>query len=268
MKCNYCVVVGLVFCSFLIVACKNNETVVNQKLGDAVPVELPVDTLAVVNEYPADTGATTQLLLPMSYHSNELDDVENGSTWLGLFLGKQGYYMAQTKIFKNRVHDDVVDADSENTGWMVSIENTDSCLMLTKIGLLLPNTNIEKVLNEDEPMPPFDKLTFLYKGGTYQLYATGKVNKENNMDMVTNYRLYADVTINGRTQTSLLMSTSGFNETMATVLFAGDLNGDGLADFIINTSTHYNTFKPTLYLSNSKNKQWLLPVGWLISVGC
>jgi hypothetical protein len=266
MKCNFGVVVSLVICSFLIVACKNNETVVNQKLADSVPVELPADTLAVVNEFPADTGARTQLLLPKSYHSNELDGVENGSTWLGLFLGKQGYYTAQTKIFKNKVHDDVVDADSENTGWMVTVENTDSCLMLTKLGLLLPITNIEKILSEQEPMPPYDKLTFLYKEGTYQLYATGMINTENNM--VTNYRLYADVTIDGRTQTSLLMTTSGFNETIATVLFAGDLNGDGLVDLIINTSTHYNTFKPTLYLSNSHRQPWILPVGWHISVGC
>ncbi len=53
------------------------------------------------------------------------------------------------------------------------------------------------------------------------------------------------------------------------VLFAGDLDGDGFPDLIIDTINHYNGSRPTLYLSKPARGNDLLKImGWHVSVGC
>lgn len=53
------------------------------------------------------------------------------------------------------------------------------------------------------------------------------------------------------------------------LLFAGDLDGDGLLDLIIDTSDHYNVSKPTLFMSSPAGDGHMLrAVAHLYSVGC
>jgi hypothetical protein len=56
---------------------------------------------------------------------------------------------------------------------------------------------------------------------------------------------------------------------MIRILFAGDIDGDGKFDLLIDTSRHYNASNPTLYLSKPAEKGKIIkPIGVFTSVGC
>ncbi len=84
-----------------------------------------------------------------------------------------------------------------------------------------------------------------------------------------NYKLYLTANINGKETTQLLIAQPNFDDNMIEIIFAGDIDGDNLMDFIIDTSRHYNMFSPTLYLSKPAGKgQIVKPVGSHVIVGC
>jgi len=223
-------------------------------------VQIPIDTI-----YPA------YILTAGVSHYDEVDRKYARHKWVGLFKANGHYYVAATNVAITTAHDVILDEETqENTGWEVSPSVKDSTILLIsgldyiKSGPVIPFKLKSQILM------PGNAEHFSYQNIDYTLYATGK-NMATNGDLynVANYKLYLKATINGVAYNQQLVYISGFDDAMVTVLFVGDIDGDGRPDLILDTSAHYNMERPTLYLSKpATGKNLLKVVGLHQYVGC
>jgi hypothetical protein len=227
---------------------------------------------AAISEYPDDSVYTANILTTGIFHEDEVSKDDAQRKWFGIFKDKDGFYISNTTIKTKKVKDVVTDEDDQKTGWQVITDIKDTSVLLISAPDYLSNRRISRAELEKNQIFPGEKISFSYEGKTYTLYATGNKQKEDadtNAYVVTDYRLFLKSTIQGKEREQLLAAHKSFDDTMITILFAGDIDGDHIPDFIINTSDHYNAEVPTLYLSKPAPRGQLLKVvGRHIGVGC
>lgn len=216
-----------------------------------------------------------KILRTGDFHDDEVWDNADHETWFGLFKSEQGFYLKKTKVNTQRVNDPIVDSENEKTGWEISTNNKDVCLILISHKeplTFLTDRNVKNVAFSKNHIYPGDTLTFKYLGIEYKIFATGKKKKispESEQFDVQDYKLYIKAIIEGQNRTSLLVAQPNFDDNMISVLFGGDIDGDGILDLIIDTSRHYNKTSPTLYLSlPAENGEVVKLMGSHSSVGC
>jgi hypothetical protein len=250
---------------------------------------VPTDTIALATKdtasnspsdiadyfyFPPDTPYSAKVLTVGQFHEDEVWATAKEEQWFGLFKRGAAFYVAPTRISTTKVFDPIVDEDSltDRTGWDVKAMNEDSCLILVSGYPLPDNKKVIPVTLANDKIYPGDTVSFNYLGVQYKLYATGTKKKMQDDPLwfdVWNYRLYLEATKDGKLVKELLAAQPNFDDNMISVVFAGDVDGDGLLDLILDTSRHYNMLSPTLYLSKPAGKDQLLKVvGQHISVGC
>jgi hypothetical protein len=210
-----------------------------------------------------------RLLQASTYHTDEVDSSAFYQPWYGLFKDASGYYLKQTRIHAERIEDAVLDEGGEKTGWGVSTTIEDTSLVLFSGLVNLWEGPVEVVHLPKQQLLPGEELGFQFKGESYKLYATGESRKNNSETTYSNYKLFLQRDVRGKKESQLLVSHPVLDEAMVQILFAGDLNRDGLPDLLLDTTWHYNATVPTLYLSVSGGKGGLLQIVALhMSVGC
>lgn len=228
------------------------------------------DSLSFPDIY--DSSFTGRIIYPGVFHGDEVWDDTEGDKWLGLFKGMGKYYVAATPVTVKRVYDVVLDDDStkEITGREVFAGNKDSCLLLmSRMGEVLQEHDVNAARLPVNIINPGERTTINFNGTTYVLSATGEKRKQEHEERIWNYKLYLSTTKNGKTITQLLAAYPQFDDSMIELMFAGDIDGDGLLDLIIDNSPHYNSTTPTLYLSKPAAANQLLKIMAIhSSVGC
>jgi hypothetical protein len=237
---------------------------------EAVAVGLPPRVDSVFVSYPADSTVFPVSILNVGeYHAEEVDAADALRNWYGIFLNKEGYYLDSTRIIATRVEDMLGDENGQKTGWLVKTSNSDSCVQLISGVEGLQKRKIAPITIAKPEMLPGTSTTFTCNGIKYTLSATANIGPNEDNYAATSYRLVLKATINGVEKQQLLVAHPAFGDAMTTIVFAGDIDGDGFPDFIIDTINHYNGFRPTLYLSKpAGGKQLLKVMGWHLSVGC
>jgi hypothetical protein len=215
------------------------------------------------------------------FHEDEVTDDLRKGPWFGLFQGPNGWYVGPTDLRLTRVPDPLEDPNRTDQkaaefapGWEVKASVEDPCKLLirgkkyVKTGpveaVQFPNLAALQVL-------PGDTVAVNHGGRTYTLYATGGFRWQEGVAYpdVWNYKLYVTSTVDGQKRTSLLVAHPRFDETFVEIHFAGDLDGDGLLDWILDSSNHYNTNVMTWYLSAPAPADGLVvPVAAHAAVGC
>jgi len=236
------------------------------------------DTLQVNSEHKDSihedhTAFPINILTTGTFHSDEVWDNAGNMKWIGLFNGPTGYYLKETKLKINHVYDPVLDEDeSVQTGWEISTSEKDTTVILIQALPYLKNRKIRSIPITKNYIYPGERVSFNYMGIDYSLSATGTKKKESvesDWYVVSDYKLYLTAKINGKPCKTLLTSQKMFDEAMVYLIFAGDLDGDGIADILLDNSNHYNATAPTLYLSRPAEKgQVVKSVGSHTSVGC
>lgn len=280
---------GKVVCFVALVA--SLAVACNQSKPAEQQVEKPVDTPAVAQQtntpdfrdsiqydtltFPDayDTSLPGKIITTGGFHGDEVWDNLEKDNWLGLFKSAEKHYIAATPVTVKEVFDPVLDEDStkESTGREVNIENKDTCLLLlSHLGDLIQEHDVESVPLPVNEVKPGESITIRYKEVTYTLSATGEKRMvQENDEYIWNYKLYLTATKNGTTIKQLLAAFPSFDDAMVTLVFAGDIDGDGMLDLIMDTSNHYNVTVPTLYLSKPAAAGELLKImGVHIAVGC
>lgn len=222
--------------------------------------------------FPVDSLLKTKLLTTGKFHSDEVWKTASKGKWTGIFKDTEGFYLKETTVKTKRVHDDIVDKTNENTGWEVTTSNKDTNFILIEALPFLADRKIQALALSKKIIYPDEEFKVSYLGKEYKIFATGskkKYDQEIEAYEVRNYKLYLTTNINGRAITQLLAAQVEFNERMIEILFAGDIDGDGILDFIIDTSNDYNYSTPTLYLSRPADKGKIFkPLGYYVIGGC
>lgn len=254
---------------FCFTACK--QAVEEKEVNTTIDTLKAADTtsLASLEGYPVDSLLTVALLPLGSFHNDEVDSSATDKKWMGLFKGKDGFYLAATKIRLANVYDAVVDEDeNQKTGWEVSAEHKDSCYILIESLPYLKERKVEEARLGKNEIYPKDIIRFKYLNIEYGLHAIGRTEKTKGNGLIINdYKLY--LSANGTKITELLVSNMASEEKMIKILFAGDIDGDQKLDLIIDVSSNYNASQPTLYLSKpAGNGHLVKPIASHTSVGC
>ncbi len=230
------------------------------------------DTSAVKAEFPSEELPDFRVLYTGSFHNEEVPLDAPNQAWIGLFKGAKGHFLKAVHLTTKQVYDPVVDEnESQQTGWEVSTDCSDSCIILMEPTSYLKELKVDVCALENTILFPNETMTVNFKGTEYTFWAKGIKQKAENGDWyeVRNYRIYLTAMKDGKLTKTLLLAHAGFSDYLTEILFAGDIDGDGKLDLIINTSNHYNVFVPTVYLSKpAKNNELVTPVGGHVSVGC
>jgi hypothetical protein len=222
--------------------------------------------------FPDDTTLPVKIIRLETFHSDEIQENYNKKVWFGLFKNNNDYSLLETKVSFKRVNDPILDENEEDkTGWEVTAQAKDSCLILIEKLPYFIDGNITSV-KIPESIYPDERFKFSYKNVEYTLFATGKKKKEQSDSdwiVVSNYKLYLKTVVDGKEATELLVAKKNFDDQMIKLIFAGDLDDDNKLDLIIDTASHYNVSSPTLYLSKPAEKgKAIKPVGVFATVGC
>lgn len=222
-----------------------------------------------VQFYPDPAPAQIFILEEGVFHDDEITESMTQLQWLGLLKRNQSYFLAPTTCRFDRVHDEILDDDGAKTAWQVSVAQGDTALILLEKKAFLNPVEV-RAFSVPEYVYPGESVTIKDGDNTYTLEATGnRETSQANQEQVSNYALKVLATVQGEERKSLLVSVPYFDDNMVRVLFVGDIDGDGLLDFLLDTSHHYNLRSPTLYLSSQAAPGEIVkPVGILKSVGC
>lgn len=264
--------------SFQFLSChdKKTDTVINEVengkptyKSSIVKVNNEVDDFS----FPVDSALQVKILRTETFHNDEVEEDFKNKVWFGLFKKDNSYTLSQTQVFIKSVNDPIVDENEEDrTGWEVTTSIKDTCIILIEKKPYLSNREVWDI-KVPANLADNEDFEFNYKNIEYTLFALEKKRKEkvdSEWIEVSHYSLYLRAYENGKETKTLLVAKKNIDEKFVEILFAGDIDGDGRLDLIIDTSNHYNVSSPTLYLSKpaAKEGKIIKPVGVFGSVGC
>ena len=217
----------------------------------------------------AAPGGGYALQMPGAFHGGEPVAL-HGEAWLALVVDGQGARLEEVVLSVLPVHDSLVDAVGEQSGFEVGADGVEALAFLRGPDLVAGPVRLD--LPEPVGMVPGLKLWLdpqhtailglecsVFDGvpGSGSCF----VGMSDDMQSITLAEVPATVTSGG----TLLLGDDGRVE----VLFAGDLNGDGATDLLIDVSMHYNLVRPVLFLTQPDgNHISPVQVAEYESVGC
>lgn len=199
----------------------------------------------------AEAAAPAQLLHPATFHAEEVSPAAAGS-WLGLVASAQGWSLQPVNVAVDVVKDPIVDEGGARTGRQVRVDGTAAASWLLRHPGLVPSEALDGM-----SVRPVEF------GERQQLGSEVSVSLDGAWTGTSTLRL---TTARG---TQVLVEHAATNDARPRVLWAGDLDGDGAMDLIIDETYHYNLFAPSLWLSSAaKDGQLVGKVAEHHSVGC
>jgi hypothetical protein len=167
--------------------------------------------------------------------------------WLGVYCKKQECSARPTWIKAARTHDEVVDEDSKaSTGTTISLagSGSESPLFLVR-GVGFTTRVIPTYFFGEQALQAGDRFSIGPASAGLTLRVDAKKTAE--AALPKGSRL---ILARGSHEQSLFSLPKGGNDPYITVLWVGDLDGDGKPDFLLNTSWHYNISHKVLWLSS------------------
>jgi hypothetical protein len=224
-----------------------------------------------------DSTAKVKIILPGTYHHDELWQGAAKEIWTGVFANDTGVYIKKEPLNITPVYDVIVDTNGIETGREAIVNNRDSCILLISGITIEEKNSVETIKLDKSIIWPGDSLAFKFKGADCLLFATGEKilegsyveTGENVWYVVNDYSLFLSIDKQGKKSTQKLIYHKQFDDAMTKIYFIGDIDGDVVPDFIIDVKRKYNTTIPALFLSKPSSKKKLLKlVALLSSVGC
>ncbi|NIG56487.1 hypothetical protein [Chitinophaga sp. Cy-1792] len=229
-------------------------------VADTTPV-LAADTAADFPEIaaiPSGDDFPGTLAHIGTVHPDEFSKADSVATWFAFYKTDSNYYYKPIQLQVTRVPDPVLE---DEEGWEIAADATKDTVISIVYGVPdLKEGNIAAVKLKKTSLQPGDSLTFRYNGADFKLYATGHVSGKPDDISIHHYRLFLVGMKDGARITQLLVQHTYLDDNIPEILLAGDLDGDAFPDLLINTTYHYNLYRPTLFLSSGRGKNELLHV--------
>lgn len=215
------------------------------------------------------------LLVPGGYHSDEVQEGAEKEEWLALHADSAGRHrLSPARIRIEKFFDPIVDKDSAvPTGKAVSAQGIAEPVKFLVGG---PGLSHRSVVDTADIAPgvlgPGYRQAFWFRGVQYEL-ACEPFKEELFMGEpptpvgVSGWSVLLAVNDAGREPVRLLLGRVG-TEGAAELLFAGDLDGDGRLDLILNQTRENVLIDATLFLSGPAEERVLKAVAVFLAVGC
>ncbi|MCC6980765.1 MAG: hypothetical protein IT343_20765 [Candidatus Melainabacteria bacterium] len=211
--------------------------------------------------------AAADIMEVTTYHNDECK-AQSGQMWLALFSTKNGQYeLKNTRVKLTMVNDAINDeAPNLKTGKQITIpEKQEPLALLRGISGLTERKVVTCSTNKKEHMDINQKITLKLAKQQATLSTTGGFSKEEK-ECRTNYKIILE---SGGIKQTLVHHNQISSDTAPSLLWAGDLDGDGKIDLIMDTTDHYNVRDLTLFLSGKAKPGALVEkVAHHISTGC
>ena len=212
------------------------------------------------------------IIMPGAYHKEEIPDGMVTENWTGIFKQNKNYTVEKTAVNISKVHDAVVDNKGKSTGKKIRATNAKDCFLLMN-NIAVTERSIDTIATNTIIIHPEKPYKFQFKNIDYVLSAVSKsydaLNQDETHFNAKGYELYLEKKENGVTKKQLLLFEKNFEDQMTKILFIGDIDGDHIPDVLLDSSNHYNSTVPTLYLSKEAKEGELLKIVSLHrSVGC
>jgi hypothetical protein len=182
------------------------------------------------------------------YQSLSVDTEEWNTEFIGLFNENGKFHLKPTSIYFEKGFNDCL---SDSVIYLVP--NDENCIFLFSFFTGYNTSPIETV-NEGKAieMMPDTYFNFIYNNIEYTFQANGEMDDGN----IKNYTLSFCKTDCQTKQN--LVTRNLIESTIVSILFIGDLDGDGKPDIILDASHHYEYKKILLFLSSTKENNELL----------
>ncbi len=208
-------------------------------------------------DYPIDSNYAAVLVIPNSVILTETAQFMKSQQVYGLFKGNEGYYLDQVNVIAK----DYESENEEGVYQSLSCLHKDSCLFFVTGVDYLKAAKVPALELNETRLPIGKTLTFELNGKTQKLVATGtfREGKESdNFNDMMSYRLMLFGEKNENELTDMLVAHDSFDDTAIELLFVGDIDGDGLLDYLVETSRKYSYSAPALYLSKGADEAELI----------
>lgn len=190
-----------------------------------------------------------------SYHEDEAK-MNSGTNFFGVTEYKGNYFIKKDKIFVRNVHDNIVDKENEKTGRELYSKKAN-----VEYFFLLRGIDVK----ENFKIPGIKK----GKYGEIRESLTIEDNKGQKYNFLSSINPKYKLILHMKNQKITLFERDWSNDKIPSIEWAGDINGDGILDFLIDDSFHYNMSSMTLYVSEIiSGKITFIPVGCIKSGGC
>lgn len=191
-----------------------------------------------------------KLLLEGTYHKNEVWGGAEKEDWLGVFRTAEGYELRPAVLHINTVKDPVLDSANVLSGREVVAADTNALFFVA--GLRRATTGpVDTAAFHITTLPANKALTYTFDGREYTIEAYGdSVEQASGNYSYINYGWRVSGRKNGRQVTQTLVEDQRFKDSIYVLLWAGDLDRDGIPDLLLDLSNHYNISRYALYLSS------------------
>lgn len=168
--------------------------------------------------------------------------------WTGLYEDEDGLYCKKAQAKVKAVRDPWDDDENSLNATIIEDESKTPAVFLFS-GITVPENFRVKSFNNIPNRILIGNSTQL---GDYTLKADGEVTQENQLPLT--YRLTIMGSKNGKKIEQVIVDHEFLDDAMTAILWAGDLDGDGVPDMIIDMSHKYSYSAPALFLSSQADE--------------
>ena len=237
-----------------------------EKVGDIVRslrvlLALAILAIGVWTVYGADTDV--QILFPGAYHGDEIA-VDSSGIWWAICTNNEQDILTKVYVKLQAVHDPILDKDeSQKTGINVAVIGCEDPIVLIRnidgASIRYLETADLSIHGDDPSTDCYSLVEATFNGNVFSIREEQRGT--------TGYHL--QLTGNGKSQTIYSVERTDLESQGWKVLWAGDLDMDGLVDFLLEANHHYNVSEIQVFLSSLADKNELVrKVAMFKSTGC
>ena len=190
----------------------------------------------------SNSGAI-DILLPFTYRLFEGDNPTKkmNKNWLDLY-SVDGEYFIDNAIYSIKKDKDECSGLDTRT-----IESKRKTLLFINNASLLKG-KIQSLQISNDVLLPNEQMKFEFASVQYTLRAVGEIlDTLCATNCLSNYKIF--IKVKGQPE-QLILSADHFEDSIYSLLFVGDLDGDGKLDFIFDTHQNYEVKSASLFLSS------------------
>jgi len=177
-----------------------------------------------------------------------IDTTSLCTKFIGLFKEDEKFHLKQTEGHYKEEYNDCLEES-----FIYLIPNEENCIFLFSDFTGYNTLPIDAINGGKEiEMMPGKSFNFNYNNIVYTFQAEGEIAGSD----IKNYTLSYAKTDSPTKQTLVIHEL--IESTVVSILFIGDIDGDGEPDIILNATNHYEFLHIQLFLSSTKKKNELL----------